>query len=383
VTRRQRVLDERMLAYVAITRASSRLLITGAAAGEDGKPLRPSSYLGDLRRALPDLAEQRVEEPAQAGSTWRLWTPQDLAAALTFEMGQRVAGTPAPVARRTLWNDLYTLRWMRPTCARRFSRRWLRWFSPTRPGFPPRPSTPSRGRRIPRACRSWRATPLARSSGFAQFGLRLRVRREADLKATDVGTVHHAILEAYLNDCLAQNERFADIAMPTSCPGWSVRRESLPGNGARRRYSQRSRRVPAAAQRPRPERGGAESAAGGRRGRFVPRAAERRYGFDDADSMAALAIVTPKGRQVFVRGVIDRIDLAEVGEQLVGVVVDYKRTRDKRLDLSWVYHGLSLQLLGYLLALAERGEKLRGGDHPGGRVLREPPAEVPGGGRAG
>jgi len=42
------------------------------------------------------------------------------------------------------------------------------------------------------------------------------------------------------------------------------------------------------------------------------------------------------------------------------VVVDYKRTREKRLDLAWVYHGLSLQLLGYLLVLAERGEALAG-----------------------
>jgi ATP-dependent helicase/nuclease subunit B len=42
------------------------------------------------------------------------------------------------------------------------------------------------------------------------------------------------------------------------------------------------------------------------------------------------------------------------------VVVDYKRTRDKRLDVGRVYHGLSLQLLGYLLALAEQGATLAG-----------------------
>jgi ATP-dependent helicase/nuclease subunit B len=44
----------------------------------------------------------------------------------------------------------------------------------------------------------------------------------------------------------------------------------------------------------------------------------------------------------------------------LGIVVDYKRTRDKRLKLQEVYHGISLQLLGYLLLLGERGETLGG-----------------------
>ena len=50
----------------------------------------------------------------------------------------------------------------------------------------------------------------------------------------------------------------------------------------------------------------------------------------------------------------------ELGDELLGVVVDYKRTREKRLSLTEVYHGLSLQLLAYLLALTEVGETLAG-----------------------
>jgi ATP-dependent helicase/nuclease subunit B len=66
------------------------------------------------------------------------------------------------------------------------------------------------------------------------------------------------------------------------------------------------------------------------------------------------------GREVLLRGYIDRVDLAELTDAALGIVIDYKRTRNKSLDLSRVYHGVSLQLLGYLLVLAEHGQTLAG-----------------------
>ncbi|NOX60056.1 MAG: hypothetical protein GXP29_14515, partial [Planctomycetes bacterium] len=65
-------------------------------------------------------------------------------------------------------------------------------------------------------------------------------------------------------------------------------------------------------------------------------------------------------RVVRIRGLIDRVDLAELADETVGIVVDYKRTRNKRFDVGEAYHGLSLQLLGYLLLLADQGETLAG-----------------------
>ncbi|UCF35238.1 MAG: PD-(D/E)XK nuclease family protein [Phycisphaerales bacterium] len=63
---------------------------------------------------------------------------------------------------------------------------------------------------------------------------------------------------------------------------------------------------------------------------------------------------------MLLRGYIDRVDLAELADEMLGIVIDYKRTRNKRLDLSSVYHGLSLQLVAYLLVLSEHGESLAG-----------------------
>ena len=52
--------------------------------------------------------------------------------------------------------------------------------------------------------------------------------------------------------------------------------------------------------------------------------------------------------------------LAELTDETLGMVIDYKRTADKKLQMPDVYHGLSLQLLGYLLVLAEHGKTLAG-----------------------
>lgn len=84
--------------------------------------------------------------------------------------------------------------------------------------------------------------------------------------------------------------------------------------------------------------------------------------FDDAREAALppLRVVTPKGRTVLVRGRIDRVDVGQVGRNLAAVVLDYKSSRGRRLDLAEVLHGLALQLLSYLLVLQDHGESWAG-----------------------
>jgi len=94
-------------------------------------------------------------------------------------------------------------------------------------------------------------------------------------------------------------------------------------------------------------------------GRFRPRAVEFPFGYSGHPA-APLTLTTPRGRRVLLRGKIDRVDVADLGNELLGMVIDYKTTADRRLDLTKVVHGLSLQLVGYLLALQQTGESLTG-----------------------
>lgn len=86
-----------------------------------------------------------------------------------------------------------------------------------------------------------------------------------------------------------------------------------------------------------------------------------------------LVFKTPGGNRVFVRGIVDRIDLCESAEGKYLRVVDYK-SGQKRFQLSDIYYGLNMQMLIYLFTLTENGDKVLRGAIPAG-VLYMPARE--------
>jgi len=78
---------------------------------------------------------------------------------------------------------------------------------------------------------------------------------------------------------------------------------------------------------------------------FKPVAVEASFG--PKEQLPPLEIPLRSGRRMQLRGRIDRIDYAKVGDKTYLRVIDYKSS-GKDLDLNEVYYGLSLQLLTYL-----------------------------------
>lgn len=361
VTRRQRVLDEPLLAYTALTRASRRVIATCAAADEEGKALRPSLFVAALKTAVPGLTMRVVDHVDRGRRPWSVHTSRELAARLALEFRARPPSTRDDAPTRTLWNDLYEA-----------SRRAEGMGEMLRPALSSL-TYENEATLTPDSVARWVAEPLRASVSrletfaacpfqhFAKYGLRLEPRELAELADVDVGTIHHAILERFVEQVVGQRRSLAEMdeteVRSLLHASWETVTASVtsagPLSSARdayvlRRSETELARVLGAQQRV------------ARSGKFRPRRAEVKFGFDEPDSWPALEITTPKKRRVRLRGYIDRVDLAELADQMLGVVVDYKRTRDRRLDLSHVYYGLSLQLLGYLLVLAERGESLAG-----------------------
>ncbi|MCO5293576.1 MAG: ATP-dependent helicase [Homoserinimonas sp.] len=75
-------LEERRLAYVALTRARHRLLLTGSFWGKQVKPRKPGEFLRELAEAgiIPELpAEPKgVEPPQELGREEMIWPPDPL-----------------------------------------------------------------------------------------------------------------------------------------------------------------------------------------------------------------------------------------------------------------------------------------------------------------
>ena len=363
--RRQRVLEERLLTYVAFTRASRSLVVTYPITDEQADPLRVSPFAEDLRAACPQLAERQVDDPDRirsAAGGWRLMSSADLAAALVLEFQSRPPRRDDDPVRRARWNALYESARSTEDLRGRLGRA-LSALNVTNDA---RLSPDSVTRLIPGTfeasvsrLESFAACPFRH---FAEYGLRLEERPLAELKPVDIGKLHHAILEDFIDRLVERGRPLGQLddlevlrQLQDSCDRVGVR-PPLAGalSNARDAYVARRSRADLAkvvrAQR--------DVTA---LGRFRPRGTEVPFGFDRPGSLPALEIDTPAGRRVKLRGYIDRVDLAELADEMLGVAVDYKRyAKGKTLNLSEVYHGLSLQLLGYLLVLAQHGRTLAG-----------------------
>ncbi|HUU84294.1 MAG TPA: PD-(D/E)XK nuclease family protein [Phycisphaerae bacterium] len=360
--RRRRILEERLLAYVALTRASECVLVTYPTANEAGKPLSASSYAEDLRAACPRLRVCAIDAPVHSREMWPLMSSDDLAAGLALEFRSRPASPEADTPLRGRWNGLYERARTDEQLRGRLSRALgaLAYVN----------QATLSGESVSRMVRHTLEASVTRLETFAacpfqhlaRYGLKLKKRRLAVIESVDVGKLHHAILEDFVARLVDEGRPMGQLddrevldRLAHSCGRIGVR-PSLSGEPSSPRdvYLMRRGRSDLAkvlqAQRN-------VSALG----RFRPRQSEIPFGFDKEGSLPALEIDTPAGRRVRLRGYIDRVDLAELADQMLGVVVDYKRTgREQRLDLSRVFHGLSLQLLGYLLVLAEHGRTMGG-----------------------
>ena len=361
ISRKQRILDEYMLAYVAATRPSEKLYFTYSVSDCAGKPLRPSSYVPLLKRILPGLDEATIDDPYSTRATWPVMTARDLSAGLVYEMANRKPLDGDDLQKRTRWNDIYTVARTRlagePSLKRVLSALTFTNHATLTGESISRLFEGSYSASVSEL-ETFAACPFRR---FAHYGLRLKEREESQWQATEVGTLQHAILEDFLNQCIESGESFAEIAdsefvgrLTKIAEKHGAELEQDGDIKPRDAYTLKrgpDDLVPIVQEQKRIAS----------RGLFSPFAMEKKFGFaDKRESLPPLEIDTPTGRKAYLRGLIDRVDLAEVDGEAVAVVVDYKRTRLKTLKLYEVYHGLSLQLLGYLLTVRERGKMLAG-----------------------
>ncbi len=356
----QRAADESLLAYIALTRASQSLVITCAASNHDGKPLRPSPYIETISQCC-GVTMRDEEGPAQSRSAWDTLDLRDFLHRLPLELRCEPGESQDEATMRASWMSVYDM-----------LRQQLvgdSWSAFAFSGLDESSQTHLDQTTIKSITAEPLRTSVTQLESFAtcpfqhygRYRLGLKERVTSPLANVDVGRLHHAILEDFVKNLATNHEGFASQDEASLLHDLHQTHERLSGNmlqaGAvsqsRDRYlidRSRSDLSRVVTQQRRAAHGG----------KSKPRAAELAFGMSADGGLPALEIITPAGKKVWLRGFIDRVDIAELGDELLGIVVDYKRSRDKKLDLSSAYHGLSLQLLAYLLVLAEHGQTLAG-----------------------
>lgn len=101
------------------------------------------------------------------------------------------------------------------------------------------------------------------------------------------------------------------------------------------------------------------------KGDFMPQAFELNFG-KGINTVPPIIITLSNGKQIHLRGVIDRVDILRGEDQDYVKIIDYK-SGSKHLTLSEVYYGLQMQLLVYLKACLGRPEYFKATTlYPGG-----------------
>ncbi|MEE8168907.1 MAG: PD-(D/E)XK nuclease family protein, partial [Phycisphaerae bacterium] len=344
----ERILDERLLAYVAVTRPSERLWLSYPAA-RDGQPQEPSPFLEHVRAALPELTIEHPPDDSCDVAMDSATTPPALCGRLARQLRRSIAvddTTPlgalasvyeatrqAPPLRDCLARVLAGLATPKPAHLDATAIAALDSSSPV--------TSVSR-------LESFARCPFQH---FARYVLRLAPRAVHEIQRIDLGRLSHLVLEHLVHEMIDSGRTLADLSESDLAASLDrIHRDVLPTFAESMAIDEaRVRSVSRASQRELATALAAQS-----RWPRDPQPCRTELAFGGAGAeWPALAIQTPRGRTAELRGKIDRIDLISAGEHTLGIVTDYKRARKVRLVLDSAYHGLSLQLFAYLLALKE------------------------------
>jgi ATP-dependent helicase/nuclease subunit B len=346
----RRLLDEEFLGYVAFTRASERLLLTRSSADEKAKPLSPSPLWTRVVERFDDLSivqAPREEElkpdliatPRQLICALMRWVrggDADPTWAAVYQWLARRApsGDAVDIARYRAWKALsdHNEAHLDADVAKAL------FASPLSASIP--------------QLESFRACPYQH---FARYGLGLKKREKSDVSGADLSRIYHEVLERLVVEMIRGGGAWVElddaetrrrISQLTGELGARIR-EELMLSTARNRYLlshiEKTLGLAASAQK-----------GAGQRGEFRPKFTNVR--FDEGEKVPPLAVRTPGGNQALIRGKIDRVDLLSDGS---ACAIDY-RLATGRLEAARMFHGLSLQLLVYLLVLERNGRQLAG-----------------------
>lgn len=360
-SRGQKLADERMLAYIALTRASEQVWISCPRQEADGKPLQASAYLRDVTEAVPGLRVEHVADAEATRSLGGVSCISQLGARLARELRYRPRlAEDADPPRRAEWNAVYE--------AARSQAEWRQTLRRCLAGLGYANVAALEPKQIEQAVTLPFTASVSRLESFAacpfkhcaEYLLRLEQRVEAETNAVDLGKVCHAILEAFVAELVKDRQTLAALEDDEIAERVDrIASHTLPKIAADLMLEDARSEFLLDRSRGHLARVTRWQRDFARNGRFRPAAVEFAFGYR-GPAGPLVRLRTPKGREVLLRGRIDRVDVAEVGNELLGLVIDYKRARDRRLSLVDVYHGLALQLVGYLLALRQAGHTLAG-----------------------
>ncbi|MGH2317245.1 helicase-exonuclease AddAB subunit AddB [Planococcus sp. SE5232] len=361
-TSKMRLMDETYMVYRAFTSASDLLTVSYPIADEEGKALLPSLYIQKLKDMLSIDTVPAVIDPEELLDVSPMAYISHPRASLAYLTSQIRGGKLSAEWRAVLnyyeedplWSSVIKriLAPIKPNIA-----------DPLREDI----AEPLYGTPISSSVsrvETYYGCPFAH---YAAYGLRLEERSHYKLAAPAMGDLFHAAIKWISDEVLRLGVSWSSLTR-TQCQ--NLAKEAIEQlspyfvnhiliSSHRYRYIQHKlegiiRQTAFMLSKHAKVSG------------FVPVALE--VGFGPQETIPPLDIPLKNGRKMNVRGRIDRIDSTEIHGKPYLRVVDYKSSK-QGLDLSNVYHGLSLQTFTYLDVALTHSERWLGDEAEPAGVL--------------
>ncbi len=360
-TAREDSFQQRFFLYRMMTKPSGRLTVSWAIAGSDGKSLRASYLVGELRRMFPELkVESNVKEQ-------EIYSVQEAKRALIAGL-QKFRDEKGTEREPSMPGDLEPESY-EPDMRGRFLELY-RWFVRSdeyrseilrlvdaafyvyeEQGIGHAVAQALYGKIISGSVTRLEQFAACAYGHFLKYGLELMERQQYELAAADIGNLFHDSIDR----CFRQvREEGRDWRLITDAERESMVKACVTqvteeyGNtilSSSSRNAYLARRVEAITQR---TVWALQQQI--RRGDFEPAGFE--VSFSAADNLQAMKIALSEEEALHLRGRIDRLDLCEDGKQVYVKIIDYK-SGSTSFDLLALYYGLQLQLVVYMDAAME------------------------------
>ncbi|EPE60586.1 ATP-dependent nuclease subunit B [Exiguobacterium sp. S17] len=347
--------DETYYLYKALTAPSDRLYVSYALVDRSGKAIQPASFIADVKARLGNGKAIKTHF-AEAGEH----RPTDQLTFIT-NVNQTAAVTALELQRlsrhypiQETWFTVYNELLKHPEGRERIRLLTSALFYQNVPESLPESVAKSLYTNSIRASVSrletFQACPFRH---FANYGLRLKERRLYRLEAPDIGNLYHRTIEHMSQTVKMDGKEWRDVS-PDQCASLAESAVELVTPEIQNailmssnRYGYLKKKLTDVVSKT------AEVLIEqSKRDGFDPVAFELAFG---SGNFPPVSFTLSNGATCELVGRIDRVDTAQVHDQLYVRIVDYKSSK-REIDFAEIYYGLAMQMLIYLKVLIEQAD---------------------------
>ena len=342
---------EQFYLYLALTKASEKVILTYSAMGADGTSKRPSYLIAKVRDLFPKL---RVQWEENEKSVQKILGSDK---GLTYLIRHLADGTYE--ADDIWWEIAAFYEKKQPGILRK----WLEIRQSTKGKTPLRREAVGRlyGKILEGSITRLEQFVRCPYAHFIRYGLHLKDRERFEVNELDHGNIFHKSLEHFSHELEKMEKEWQELteeeAEELAVKSVDYAAERYAG----RKYYQ-TKRTEFMIRRMKNELTNSVWAMWRqmKAGDFHQFYAEKHFSGRGEDGLDALRIPLTDGGEINLSGVIDRVDISSAPDGELVKIVDYKSS-DRELSLAQIYHGLQMQLVTYMAATKELLQKEKPG----------------------